>query len=212
MPETPTPIPPGPHGELALTLDTTVLDVGLAGVAVECESRLTLDRPLRVRLGAGGGALVLPGSVVWCFFHGTAAAASGEQRPVYRAGIEFSDLLTPAARRLMSFLEREVAPDGDTRMFGRFPLTRSQTIGVEATTPFHCLELGADRALVEVELGVEPLAGQRATLVARGSDAAIAATVRTARRGEGPETWRLELGFDDAEPRAMAALRGVAAN
>jgi len=212
MPEPPHPIPPGPHGELALTLETTVLDVGLAGVAFECESRLTLDRPLRVRLGAGEDALVLPGSVVWCFFHGTAAAASGEQRPVYRAGIEFTDLLTPAAHRLMTFLEREVAPDGDTRLFGRFPLTRSQALGVEATAPFHCLEISADRVVVEVELGVEPTAGQRASLTPRGSDAAIVTTVRAAVRGEGPEVWRLELGLDDAEPRAVAALRGVAAN
>lgn len=203
---------PGPHGGLSLAFDAVVLDVGLSGLAIESETRLTLARPLRVRLGETDDALVLPGRVVWCFFHGTVAAPSGEQRPVYRAGVEFVDLLTPAAHQLMAYLEREVAPDSDTRLFGRFPLTRTQSIGLAATAEFLCLELGDEQVTVEAELGVEPVAGATVVLEPRSGGAALAAPIVAVHRGEAPELWRLELDVRAADPQALAALRGVVAN
>lgn len=201
---------PGPHGELALALDAVVLDVGLAGVAIESETRLAPERKLVVRLGAAADSLELPGRVVWCFFHGTVPAASGEQRPVYRAGIEFADLLTPSARRLVAFLERQVEPGGETRLFGRFPVARSQGIRIETAAPFRCVEFEGDRVDVDVELGVEPATGQSATLTPRSGGAALHATVAAVERGEHPDAWRLRLDLARGEPSARAALRGVA--
>jgi hypothetical protein len=201
---------PGPHGQLALALDAVVLDVGLAGVAIESETRLAPERKLVVRLGGAADTLELPGRVVWCFFHGTVPAASGEQRPLYRAGIEFADLLTPSAQRLVAFLEHQVEPGGETRLFGRFPVARSQGIRIETAAPFHCVEFDGDRVDVDVELGVEPAAGQRATLTPRGGGTALGATVAAVQRGEHPDAWRLSLELSRDQPAARAALRGVA--
>jgi hypothetical protein len=201
---------PGPHGELALALDAIVLDVGLAGLAIESAYRLAPERHLVVRLVDAQGDLALPSRVVWCFFHGTVPAASGEQRPVYRAGVEFADLLTPAAQRLVAFLERQVEPNRETRLFGRFPLTRSQEVRIEAAGAFRCLEFDADRVTVDADVGVEPAVGQSATLLPRTGGPALTATVAATQRGETLDRWRLTLDIGGAEPGARAALRGVA--
>lgn len=201
---------PGPHGELALALDAVVLDVGLAGVAIESETRLAPERKLVVRLGGAAETIELPGRVVWCFFHGTVPAASGEQRPVYRAGIEFADLLTPSAQRLVAFLERQVEPGGETRLFGRFPVARSQGIRIETAAPFRCVAFDGDSVEVDIELGVEPAAGRQVTLTPRTGGAALRATVAAVRRGDHPDAWRLDLDLARSEPAARAALRGVA--
>lgn len=203
---------PGPHGRLTLALDAALLDVGLAGIAIETETRLSPELALAVRLGEGDEGLELPGRVVWCFFHGTVAAASGEQRPLYRAGIEFADLLTPSAQRLVNFLERQLATGGETRLFGRFALARSQPLRIATSQEFRCLEIGSERVTVELEAGFEPAVGQQAELAPRGDGPPLRARVADVARGAAPSQWSLALDVAGADARALGALRGVVFN
>lgn len=200
---------PGPHGGFALSIDAAVLDVGLAGIAIESESRLTPERKLVVRLGADD-PVVLPGRVVWCFFHGTEPAASGEQRPVYRAGVEFADLLTPSAQRLVAFLEHQIQAGGEARLFGRFPVARSQPVHVETGGEFRLVAFEDDRVDLVVELAVEPLAGQLATVRPRSGGLTLRAPVVAAWRDDLPDAWLVSLDLRGTDPSARAALHGVA--
>ena len=111
---------PDSHGSLVVSLDGTVLDISLSGLAVETHTRLSPQRHLSLRLGDGNRTLRLDGHVVWCFLHGTRTAPSGELLPVYRARIQFDDVLSVQARELARFLADAVfgadAPNRNSRV------------------------------------------------------------------------------------------------
>jgi hypothetical protein len=200
------------HGEALVRIAASVLDVGLAGLAIETETRLPPELPTTVTFGAENGEIALDGRVVWCFFHGTDAAPSGEQRPVYRAGIEFSNVLTPAAERLVAFLEQQAAPSGETRLFGRFRPAPAEPIRIHVTTAFRCREVETATAAVEIRLGFDPAPGGAVELVPRGAERSVETTIIEAKRGEAAESWELVLAVGDAEAGALAALRHVVYN
>jgi len=201
-----------PHGVAVVSLGASVLDVGLAGVAVESETRLPPELPLTVHFGDEDAEVALPGRVVWCFFHGTDAAPTGEQRPVYRAGVEFANVLTPQAESLVGFLEGRAEPGGDSRRFGRFRLSTAERIQIQVEADFDCLEIGTETIAIELSLGFEPVHGQTVLLTPRGKPMEITARIAVAVRTDSPERWRLELEVGESAGDALAALRGVVYN
>jgi hypothetical protein len=212
MGETTTTVRPAAHGEAKIRIASSVLDVGLAGLAFETETRLPPELPATVTFGSDESQIALDGRVVWCFFHGTDAAPSGEQRPVYRAGIEFSNVLTPAAKRLVGFLEQQAAPSGETRLFGRFRPAAAEPIRVHVTTAFRCLEVETATVAIELHLAFEPTAGGEIELAPRGSEHLLAGRIAAAKRGEEPESWTITLAVGGADEDAVAALRHVVFN
>jgi len=200
------------HGEIRLLLRGLVLDIGLAGLALETGTRLTPQRPMSLRLDTSEGALALKGRVVWCFFHGTATASGGEQVPVYRAGIEFQDVLTPIAEQLLEFLEAHAQVTGETRMFGRFRVANAGPVAVHSESTFRILEVDGESGVVKVEaeLGLEPAPGceTRLRLVDGGDE--IAATVADVERVPSSSLWRLDLALETAPAPLLARLRELA--
>jgi hypothetical protein len=202
------------HGELVLSIDAAALDVGLAGLAIETDTRLAPQRTVRLRIREDHerGEIELRGRVVWCFFHGTSEGGRGEHQPVYRAGIEFTDVLTPVAESLVRFLESHaLAEAGETRLFGRFRLAAANAIRVELDASFRLTGLDGGEATVEAALPIEPTPGARARLDPRDGRPPIGAHVADLARHESSrELWRLRLALD--EPAAdEARLRGLLA-
>ena len=64
-----------------------VLDLGPAGAHIETTSALRVGAPYAFTLEISGSSRRVRGRVRWCRLVGTRAVASGEQAPVYRAGI-----------------------------------------------------------------------------------------------------------------------------
>ena len=186
------------HGDLVLSIEASALDIGLAGVAVETDTRLSPQRKTQLRIREQRGEIVLRGKVVWCFFHGTSAGAGGEHLPVYRAGIEFTDVLTPVAESLVRFLEgHAVVESGETRLFGRFRLDEANAVRIEFEAPFRLVEAAGGDASVEAAIGVEPSPGSRAVLELRDGGAPIGAHVADVVRSDSDrERWRLRLALE----------------
>ncbi len=150
------------------------------------------------------------GRVVWCFFHGTTTAETGEQVPVYRAGIEFSDVLTPLAEKLLGFLEQHAQVNGETRMFGRFRVANAGPVAVHSTAECKILEVASDAVTVEAALGLEPAPGSQATLRLAALDHDLTSTVIDAVRAPRSDSWTLKLALDDAEPEHRQHLMALA--
>jgi hypothetical protein len=198
------------HGELRLSLRASVLDIGLAGLAIETGTRLTPQHSMCLGLqGADGTVLELAGRVVWCFFHGTVAAPGGEQEPVYRAGIEFEDVLTPVAERLLAFLEGHAQVTRETRMFGRFRVANAGPVALHSSTGFRALGFDAVAGTVRVEagLGLEPVPGGAGALRLHDKGSELGVTVIDARRVATSGSWELDLALEDPSPVALATLR-----
>lgn len=208
---TETPIPAAPkegakeHGEIVLSLRATVLDIGISGLAIETDTRLVPQHAIGMRIGSTRGNLDLTGRVAWCFFHGTATASGGEQMPIYRAGIEFGNVLTPSASELLRFLEANAVVTIETRLFGRFRLEESGPVAVHSTAPFRFVELQGQSLVVEARLGLEPSAGSQAALRIEGDTGSWLATITDLGRSADGEAWRMTLAFD--EPPAVLLAR-----
>lgn len=199
-----TPSEPQPgDGEIQLSLDAKVLDIGLAGLAIETDTRLAPQRSIGMRIGSQSGELALSGNVVWCFFHGTAMAPSGEQMPVYRAGVEFADVLTQRATDLLRFLEAHAVVTMETRLFGRFRLEESGPISLHSRAPFRVVAVRGDQLEVETDLGLEPTLGATALVRVGDTGESVPAKVAALERAGPADSWRLLLAFDAPEPALL---------
>jgi len=189
---------PSGHGNLVVALDGTVLDISLSGMAVETNTRLSPHRPLSLRLGNGARSMQLGGRVVWCFLHGTKALASGEQVPVYRAGIQFQNVLSPEARHLVEFLEAHAIVTLETRLFGRFRIADADPVEVSSSAEFKVVELNPDGLTVETSLGLDPKSGCEVELQLDGATVTARTRVLEARRlaDRDSETWMVKLAFE----------------
>jgi hypothetical protein len=203
--------PTSAHGELVVALEATPLDIGLAGLAIETDTRLAPQRAVRLVIRERRGEIAVRGRVVWCFFHGTSEGGSGETLPVYRTGIEFTDVLTPVAESLVRFLESHALVDGgETRLFGRFRLGDASSVRVELDSPFRLTGIGAGEAAVESPLAVEAPPGARVRLApGDGGPSVTGHLTDLVRSEERRDLWRLRLALDqpvEAEPRLRALL------
>ena len=190
---------PDTHGSLVVSLDAAVLDISLSGMAIETNTRLSPQRTLSLRLGNGGETLQLSGLVVWCFLHGTRGASDAEQLPVYRAGIQFNDVLSPQAQELLHFLESHAIVTLETRLFGRFRIQESDPVEVSSSAGFRVIELNASGLVVETTLGLEPRTGRDVELLLDGTTLTAPTRVLDAKRltDRGEPTWQLALEFDE---------------
>lgn len=75
-----------------------IIDVSPAGLGLESLERLALGRPDSYELVEGSRRLRIPGRAVWCRLVRTVKTASGDQVPVYRAGVVFSHEFSRADR------------------------------------------------------------------------------------------------------------------
>ncbi len=146
---------PDTHGSLVVSLDGHILDISVAGMAIETHSRLSPHHRISLRIAKGAELLHLEGRVVWCFLQGTRAAENGETLPVYRAGIEFSGVLADGARDLLSFLESHAIVTLETRIFGRFRIEES-SVAVSTTADFEVRAINLHGMAVETRLLLEP--------------------------------------------------------
>jgi hypothetical protein len=197
--------------QLTLAVNAGLLDLGLAGLAIETETRLGTETPVEIELGSLGGPTTPRGRVVWCFFHGTSTAATGEQIPVYRAGIEFADVLTPLASELVRLLETRATVAGDSRLFGRFRVPHSTRVVVRWGGEANLLEVRGGSVRVAVAFALEPAPGTAAELRLADAGAPIGATVLDVSRGEKPGSWHLELAVDAGDAPTLARLRAASA-
>lgn len=201
---------PESHGSLVVSLDGTVLDISLSGMAVETNTRLAPHRALTLRLGNGGRALSLTGRVVWCFLHGTKATASGEQLPVYRAGIQFQDVLSPQAQDLVRFLESHAIVTLETRLFGRFRIAEDDSVEVSSSAEFRVVELDANGVTVETSIPIEAKTACEVEIQLDGDAVRAHAIVREAHKlaaQDTPESWRVQLEFTDLDDDSRARIQ-----
>jgi hypothetical protein len=206
---------PETHGSLLVSLEGSVLDISLSGMSIETNTRLAPQRTLSLRLGNGGEAMQLSGFVVWCFLHGTRSTHDGEQFPVYRAGIQFRDVLSPQAQELLRFLESHAIVTLETRLFGRFRVNESDPVEVSSSAGFRVVELNSNGLVVETTLGLEPRTGRDVELALEGTTLTAATRVVDAHRltERAEETWQVQLEFveiaADEREKLTQFLRGA---
>jgi len=141
----------GLRGSLVHSLDARVLNISLAGIAVETTSQVGGGHKLAVRLARNGDELGMVATVRWCHLAGT-DKAGGEVQPVYHAGLAFNDILSDAAHDVLQFIEQVLVVDVETRLFGRVDVLEDQPITLESDHELAVKKISQSGMLIEAAI------------------------------------------------------------
>lgn len=97
------------EGRLGAFDSATVINVSLGGMAIETHKYLQVGSSCPLRFDRSGRLLVFNAIVVWSQLIRTVAVGKNEVRPVYRAGLRFSDLSAAQKEEVEAFVHDEVA-------------------------------------------------------------------------------------------------------
>lgn len=204
---------PASDGALEISLDGVVLDISVSGMAIETQSRLAPRRSITLRLHHPQEEIRIEGQVVWCFLQGTRNDGHGESRPLYRAGIQFENVLQPEAKKLASFLSAHAIVSSETRLFGRFHVPDDGDVGMTSEADFRVLSHTEDGLTVETMLAMEPKVGASVDLQLTHPPVSGRARVVTSRRRSPADNGASEIELEwltltDEGRAALAEVRG----
>lgn len=138
-------------GVLKFSSEARVLNLSVTGMAVRTGTHLRVGQTTDVRLGTGGEAVRLAGTVVWSKLVGVEKSSTGDAAPVYEAGFEFESVFSQEARQLLGLMGDTGAVTPQTRLAGRFEPAEGETAGLRGTTPFRVSLVSAHGLLIETD-------------------------------------------------------------
>lgn len=196
-------------GSFSFTVEASVINISLGGLAVRTQTQLKVGREYRFRMGGEEDAVQLSGTVRWCRLSGTERQESGDVVPVYEAGISFDDVLTEKADQLVRFMEQNIVLDLKRRITGRFKLDASDPVQLETDAGFEVKQISLAGMMLESDLALKPdtmlelemrLKRRKFTSLAR------IIYVSEISLEEGELKYRVGLEFIDTAPKMRALL------
>lgn len=188
----------GVKGSLRLSVDAKVLNMSLDGMALETRSWLAPGRRYSFKLHEDGEEVRLEGEVVWSNLVRTARDERGEAAPIYRAGVEFGDILSDTARRVRDFIEHNaVVKLESTRLFGRFRMPDKQA-GVDLEQELQVRRVSFSGMLIEADFRPELEDRFEVDLHLGDEEESLSLTVRVAhvRELDDPDLPATEIGVE----------------
>jgi len=143
------------QGSFSYSVEASVLNLSLGGLAVQTNTQLNIGRKYHFRLGTTTDDVQLTGSVRWCRMSGTEKKESGDIVPVYEAGISFDDVLTDKAEELLQFLEKNISLDLKRRIRGRFKVEPGGPVVLESDTEFLVKQISISGMMIESDVALE---------------------------------------------------------
>lgn len=145
----------GVKGSFAMSADVRIVDISLTGIGLETNSYLAVGRHYSLRVQRTGEALKLWGRVVWCKMLRTEKNGSGDVLPVYRAGIEFENILSGVAEEWLTFIGEKAIVRPERRMMGRLSIAAPAPAHIQGEVLFEVRSISAGGMLIETELQQE---------------------------------------------------------
>ena len=143
------------RGSLLFRLDIKVLNLSVAGLAVESTQQLKQGRVYSFRLGEGDASIALDATVCWCRLIGTRRGESGEGETVYQAGLSFEGTLTEKANRLVEIMKDHVVLALQKRVIGRFRAKAGSPAELSSRVDFEVTKLSLSGMLLKARLSPE---------------------------------------------------------
>ena len=144
------------RGNFSYSVEASVLNISLGGLAVRTQSQLSIGRKYRFQLGGFTEAVSLSGSVRWCRMSGTERQEGGDIIPVYDAGIAFDEVLTEKAEELLQFMEKNIVLSPKRRIAGRFKIESVDQVILETESEFQVREISVSGMMIEADVALKP--------------------------------------------------------
>ena len=129
-------------GSLAFTTQVEIVNLSLAGVAVDTAVPLPRGKKFAVRIGKPEEQLDFQGLVCWSRL-AESSLLSPRRPTTYRSGLAFADVLTEPAQNLLRFMERNIEVAVDHQLFGRLQIEGETSASLETDFPFEVQTLSA---------------------------------------------------------------------
>lgn len=142
-------------GSLLFSMDCRVVDISISGIKIESDRRLDIGKEYSIRVSHGDDSVRVLGSVVWCVLTRVIDAEKGETVPVYRAGIEFREILSEKAGELERFMRQNVVIHLEERLFGRFKFSPQEPANLGCEYDFVVKTLSLSGMLIETGILVD---------------------------------------------------------
>ncbi|GBD99842.1 PilZ domain protein [bacterium BMS3Abin07] len=139
-------------GSLLFTIDVNVMNMSLDGMAVESRKRLDVGRKYLLKIVHNDKKLKLSANVVWCNLIKSVKTDQGAIEPIYRAGLEFEDVISDTAKDLIKFLEKNVVIKLENRLFGRFKVRPLKTLDLDSEYEFIVKKISLSGMSIETSL------------------------------------------------------------
>ncbi len=140
------------RGSLLFTIDVSVVNMSVDGMAIESKKRLNVGRNYILKLSHDNKSLKLTGRVVWCNLSKALKGEDDSVVPIYNAGIEFENVISDKARDIVGFMEENVIIKLENRMFGRFKVRPKKSVNLDSEFDFHVKKISLSGMLIETEL------------------------------------------------------------
>jgi hypothetical protein len=138
------------EGSFIVRIDVNVINLSVAGMAIETQNTLIVGRPYLFGIGEKGRQLEVTGRVMWCVL-GKTRRSGGDFTPVFRAGIQFEDVLSEQTLDLQKLIESSAVLDPGTQIFGRFVSDVGGIIDIEAEASFEVKKISLSGMLIDTE-------------------------------------------------------------
>ena len=105
------------NGEMPSAGDMRVLNISMSGILLKSDSRLEIGRKYAVRIGYADTVLSAKADVVWSLLLESREGADGDIKPIYLAGMQFTNVSDKEIREivnLMEFAARNIAGAHET--------------------------------------------------------------------------------------------------
>ncbi|MFN3395447.1 MAG: PilZ domain-containing protein [Thermodesulfovibrionales bacterium] len=137
------------RGNILFISDIEIVNISLNGIAIRCDRRIDLNREYTLNLSYEGKELGIKGRVVWSMITGSRVNSRGEIAPIYTAGIEFIDVLSPKLSELVEFIESHRI-EGEKRLSGvRFYIRSPEAARLDYPYNYRVKKISLSGMLIE---------------------------------------------------------------
>ncbi len=92
------------NGEMPLATDVKIMDLSMNGILVKADKRLNIGNKYSLKIGYKGKVLSVKVTVVRCLLVESVKDANGNVKPVYRAGMQFTDVPNEKIEEIIEFI------------------------------------------------------------------------------------------------------------
>ncbi len=142
----------GIQGTVLYPSELNVIDISVDGAAIETTRRLELNREYTLKIKSQDTILDLKGRVVWSILSHTEKRDTGEIVPIYKAGVQFTELISGKTNMLLRFIEKNKIKTLERRIAGvRFKIAHPEDIRIDYPYKYDVKKLSLSGMLVEIE-------------------------------------------------------------
>jgi len=155
-------------GSLVLKAEVRVVNLSVAGMAVETNQPMTAGQHCVVGVGRAGQRVDFSGRVVWCELDPDRDGEGGFDR-VFRAGVRFEEVHDGQAVSLQRLIETSASFEPGRPLPGKFVAADGRAVGTGVQGSFEIRRLSLSGMIVETDLALRH--GEAVAFEARLDDA-----------------------------------------